>query len=111
MKRFDQKFTYAPGEAFELALFGDAVLGILGVLLFGGALALLTRENYGPRPSGLYFASILGGIYSTLPNIDLPNALFWILVVAFPITAARLTIRRIGAENADSSPLPEIKFK
>ncbi len=81
MKRFDEKFRYAPGEAFELALFGYAVLGILG------------------------------GIYSTLPNVDLPNALFWILVVVIPITAARLTIRRIGAENADSFPLLEIKFK
>ena len=117
MKRFDEKFRHAPGAAFELALFGDAVFGILGVLLFGGALAFLTRKNYGPRLSGLYFASILGGFYSTLPNVlywsrvDLPNALFWILVVVFLITAARLTVRRIGTENADSSPLPGIKLK
>src|SRR5260370_28355660 len=81
MKRFDEKFRHAPGAAFELALFGDAVIGFLGVLLFGAALAFVTRKNYSPRLSGLYFASILDGFYTTLPNVlywsrvDLPNDL------------------------------------
>src|SRR5260370_31014309 len=52
MKRFDEKFRHAPGAAFELALFGDAVIGFLGVLLFGAALAFVTRKNYSPRLSG-----------------------------------------------------------
>jgi hypothetical protein len=100
MWRFDEKFS--AGAAFELALFGGAIMGFLGVLLFIGALAFFTRKNLAPKPSGLYIASILGGIYTTLPNVlywsrvDLPNALFWILAVAFPITTARLTVRRIG---------------
>ena len=102
MKRFDEKFRDAPGAAFELALFGDAIIGFPVVLLFGGALAFFTRKNLVPKPSGLYIASILGGVYATLPDVlywsrvDLPNVLFWILAVVFPITAARLTVRRIG---------------
>jgi hypothetical protein len=103
MKRFDEKFRQAPGAAFELALFGDAIICLLGVLLLGGSLAFFARKKLGPKQSGLYVAPILGVFYTTLPNvlywsrIDLPNEIFWIFVVAFPITIARLMVRKSGA--------------
>src|ERR1017187_3946478 len=54
MERFDEKFRRAPGAAFELALFGDAVMALFGLLLFGGALALLTRRTLHPIALGVY---------------------------------------------------------
>jgi hypothetical protein len=104
-------------ERPELALFGDAIICLRGVLLFGGALAFFAHKKLASKQSGLYVAPILGFFYTTLPNllywsrIDLSNALFWIFVVAFPITSARLTVRRVGAEDAGSSRLPDSKVR
>ena len=48
MKRFDEKFRDAPSAAYELALFGDAIMALIGLLLFGGALALSARRTLYP---------------------------------------------------------------
>jgi hypothetical protein len=90
-QQFDEKFREAPGAAYELSLFGDAVISILGVLLFGVTVA---------RRWSICIGSVLGAVYSTVPNVfywsldDIPIAPFWIFAVFFPIVAARLTLHR-----------------
>ena len=100
-QKFDDKFRQAPGAAFELSLFGDAVISLLGVLLFGVTVALLRRKELGPMRWSICIGSLLGAVYSTVPNVfywrqdNMPIALFWIFAVFFPIVAARLTLHRI----------------
>ena len=45
IQRYDAKFRQAPEAALELALFGDAIIAPLGLMLFGGALALSKRKG------------------------------------------------------------------
>jgi len=112
MQRFDQKFRDAPGAAFELSLFGDAVIGMLGVLLFGSALALFRRKDLASAPRSIYIGSVLGGVYSTLPNVfywsrvDIPVVPFWIFALLFPILAARLTLQSMPTADAPSIRTP-----
>jgi hypothetical protein len=113
MGRFDEKFRYAPGAAFEISLVGVAVMGFLGALSFAGAVAFFTRRSLAPTGLGLGLASVFGGIYITLPEVlywrrvDTPAGLFWICVALFPIFAARLTLHRVGSPNQVSCPMPD----
>jgi hypothetical protein len=97
----DPKFRSAPGAAFELDLFGDAIITLLGVLLFGGSLALLTRKSFRSIGSGLYISAIFGSLYATMPLLlfvvarNYPVALYWAWAVVSPIIAVRLTLRRV----------------
>jgi hypothetical protein len=93
MQRFDQKFRDAPEVALEISLFAEAVIGMIGVLLFGATLALFRGKDRALAPPSVYISVLMGGIYMILPNaVDIPVALFWIFAVFFPILSARLTL-------------------
>jgi hypothetical protein len=104
-QQFDEKFRQAPGAGYELSLFGDAAISILGMLLFGATIALLRRNELAPRRWSLCIASLLGAVYSTVPNVfywsldEIPIAPFWIFALFFPILAARLTLHRTLAAD------------
>jgi hypothetical protein len=112
MERFDGKFRNAPEAAFELALFGDAIVAMLGVVMFGGALVLLNRRGLHPTPLGVYISATLGGLYMTMPSLlyaatlTPPVALSWLWLLLFPIIAARLALRSVRGAALDRSPTP-----
>jgi hypothetical protein len=105
LQRFDAKFKQAPGVALELALFGDAIIAPLGLMLFGGALALSKRKGFYSISIGMTVSAILGGTFMIMPQADYAYIrtsgdflLVW--VVVFPIVSARLTllaVRRSGS--------------
>jgi hypothetical protein len=72
LKRFDEKFRHAPNAAVEISLFGDAVIGLIGLLLFGGTFAYIARQGRYKTVSSIILAALFGEIYATLPNV-----LYW----------------------------------
>jgi hypothetical protein len=101
MRKFDSKFRYAPDVAFELSVFGDAVVAVIGLLLFGATLAFHTRQAmYGTAL--LWLAALFGVIYATLPkafywsNIRVPVIVWWIWTLLIPVAAAWLISRHVG---------------
>ena len=72
LKRFDEKFRHAPDVALELALFGDAIIGFIGLLFFGGVLAYCVRKGRRVTIGSVIFAALFGGIYETLLDV-----LYW----------------------------------
>jgi hypothetical protein len=97
LQRFDAKFRQAPGAALELAMFGDAIIAPLGLMLFGGALALSKRKGFYSMSLGVTVSAILGGAFVIMPGViyawvrtsgDYIRA--WMIL--FPIISARLTI-------------------
>jgi hypothetical protein len=104
LQRFDAKFRQAPGVALELSLFGDAIIAPLGLLLFGGALALSKRQGFYSMSLGVTVSAILGGTFVIMPDVIYAyirtsgDLLAWIIL--FPIISARLTllaVRRRGS--------------
>jgi hypothetical protein len=97
LQRFDAKFRQAPGAALELALFCDAIIAPLGLMLFRGALALSKRKGFYSMSLGVTVSAILGGTFVIMPDViyayirtsgDILRA--WIIL--FPIISARLTL-------------------
>jgi hypothetical protein len=62
LNKFDSKFRYAPDVEFELSLFGDAVVALIGLFLFGAIIAFLTRQAAHGTVIVL-LAALFGGIY------------------------------------------------
>ena len=97
MQRFDAKLRQAPRAVLELALFGDAIIAPLGLLLFGDALALSKRKGFYSISIGMTVSAILGGTFMIMPQVDYAYIrtsrdflLVW--VVVFPIISAGLTL-------------------
>lgn len=111
MERFDEKFRHAPDVAFELSLFGGAIIVLFGLLLFGGSLALSKRKAVHSIPLGVTVSAILGGLYvTTLSFIDAyarstPVAFLRAWVVLFPIISARLTLLTVRRAAAAATGL------
>ena len=77
-------------------MFGDAVGAFIGLVLFGGTLVFLTRQD-SLRTSTIYLAALLGGIYATLPKIFYwSDTYFWIWMLLMPVAAAWLVSQRTG---------------
>jgi hypothetical protein len=97
----DPKFRGAPGAAFELDLSINAIITVLGLLLFGGSLTLLRLKSFRPIAPGIYISAIFGSLYATMPLLlylvhrNYPVEFFWAWAVISPGVAARLTVRRV----------------
>lgn len=111
MGHFDRKFQYAPEVAFEIDLFGDAIMALLGLLLFGGSLAFLTHKKFRPNALGEYVSAFLGGLYVIVPQLlaaSIQNATSWVFqawLVIFPIIAARMALRSRRDAASGSPPI------
>jgi hypothetical protein len=112
LKRFDEKFRDAPGAALELSLFGDAVIGFIALLLFGGTVAYYALRGRQATASGIVLATLFGGIYASLPNvlywwgIQARALLWWIWILIMPLAAAFLTVRQMKQSTAARSLVP-----
>jgi hypothetical protein len=97
----DPKFRSAPGVAFEIDLFGNAIMTLLGLLIFGGSLTILRRKALRPITPGVYMSALFGILYTTMPLLlylvhrNHPVEFFWAWAVLSPGVAARLTPRRL----------------
>src|SRR5260370_89107 len=69
LKRFDEKFRHAPSVAVEISFFGDAVIGFIALLLFGGTVAFYARGGRQETARSVVVAALFGGIYATGPNV------------------------------------------
>jgi hypothetical protein len=63
-KRFDQKFQHAPEVALELSLLGAGCIVLIGLAVFG--LALAGKKQLRERIP-VYLAAVLGGLFTTVP--------------------------------------------
>jgi hypothetical protein len=100
MKKFDSKFRFAPDAAFELSLFGDAVVAFIGLLLFGATFTCYVRQAM-HRTGIIGLTALSGGIYATLPkalywcDIAAPPLLWWIWTLLIPVASALLISRQV----------------
>lgn len=107
LKRFDEKFRNAPDAALEISLFGDAVIGFIALLLFGGTVAYYALRGREATTSSIIMAMLFGGIYASLPNvlylwnIQAPPLLWWAWILSIPEAAALLTARQMKQSSAD----------
>jgi hypothetical protein len=107
LKLVDDKFKHAPSAALELAFFGDAILGFIGLLLFGGTLAYCARQGRNVTARSIVAAALFGGIYATLLNelywwhIEAPLLIDWIWILLMPVAAALLTTRQMVQNSAE----------
>ena len=101
-KNFDPKFREAPTVALELSLFGDAVFGLLSLLLFGGTVVCYTvafSKKVRPTAIGICLPALFGCLYMTLPwllylrHLGPPTYLFWSWAVLAPVASALITLR------------------
>lgn len=99
LKRFDDKFRHAPDVALELALFGDAIIGFIGLFFFGSVLAYCARKGRRVTTGSVIFAALFGGMYESLldvlywSRIEAPLLVVWIWILLMPVGAALLTVR------------------
>ena len=109
--RFDEKFRHAPDAALELALFGDAIFGFIGLFVFGGVLAYCARHGRRVTARSIIVAAFFGGVYETLPDelywwrVQAPLVAQWIWILLMPVAAALFTVRQMAQSQTDRAPV------
>ena len=110
LNRLDEKFRYAPDAALEISLFGDAVIGFIAILAFGGSVAYYAQRGRQETASSIVVAALCGGIYASLPNvldnwwqIQVSPFLWWIWILFIPVAAALLTVGKMSQSSTDRS--------
>jgi len=107
LKRFDDKFRHAPNAALELALFGDAIIGFIGLIFFGSVLAYCARKGRRVTTGSVIFAALFGGIYESLldllywSRIEAPLPVVWLWIFLVPVATALVTVRLMAQSPAD----------
>ncbi len=103
LNRFDAKFREAPNAAFEIDLFGDAAIALIGFLLFGSSLAYFGRRGRRVTTSSILTAALSGAVYATLPQFlhwfHIQPLILWIWILLMPEAAAAVTIRKMEPDR------------
>lgn len=109
--RLDEKFRHTPNTALEIALFGDAIIGFIGLFFFGSVFAYCAGHGRRVTARSIIVAAFFGGIYETLPDqlywwrVKAPSIAWWIWILLMPVAAALFTVRQMAQSQTERAPV------